>query len=133
MRHQDQQGDWYLIPGGGQHPGETLPEALQRECAEEIGTTVEVGDLCLVREYRSANHEFAAQDPTFHQVELFFVCTVPADYVPHCGAGADPGQVGVAWLPLADLTRYRLYPKLFQTLLAHGLPTGGVRYLGDIN
>ena len=48
-----------VLPGGGQHKGETLPEALRRECLEEINADVEVGDLLFVRDYISDHHEFA--------------------------------------------------------------------------
>ena len=35
------------FPGGKQEPGETLPEALRRECREELGIAVSVGGLCV--------------------------------------------------------------------------------------
>ena len=43
----DDRGDFYLLPGGGQRPGETMIQALQRECREEINCQVEVGDIQL--------------------------------------------------------------------------------------
>nr|WP_317851925.1 NUDIX domain-containing protein [Planococcus sp. 4-30] len=33
----DDEGFFYLFPGGGQDHGETLPETVKRECLEEIG------------------------------------------------------------------------------------------------
>ena len=45
VRYRDENGDWYILPGGGQKHGEPLAEALQRECQEEIGTTVQMGEL----------------------------------------------------------------------------------------
>jgi len=44
-------GERYALPGGGQDLGETLQQALVRECQEEIGTTVAVGGLLHVAEF----------------------------------------------------------------------------------
>lgn len=35
-------GDYYSLPGGGQHTYETLQEAIVRECLEETGYKVKV-------------------------------------------------------------------------------------------
>ncbi len=61
--------DLWCAPGGGVEPGRSLPENLTREVHEETGLTVAVGGLALVNEFH---------DPRtgFHQVDLFFRCTI---------------------------------------------------------
>jgi ADP-ribose pyrophosphatase YjhB (NUDIX family) len=36
-RNSDPEGDWYILPGGGQNHSEPLHATLRRECLEEIG------------------------------------------------------------------------------------------------
>src|SRR5437879_2738782 len=50
IKCQGRAGLFYILPGGGQEPGEDLVVCLQRECLEEIGVGVEVGPLRYVRE-----------------------------------------------------------------------------------
>jgi len=132
VRNHDDLGDWYMLPGGGQSHGETIEQALQRECLEEVGTGVVMGRLLFVRDYIAAHHEFAKTDGEAHQIELMFKCKLPRGATPGMGENPDSYQDGVAWLPLATLAQYRLYPSPLRTLLAKPLPKGTV-YLGDVN
>lgn len=43
------------LPGGGIEPGETIYEALERECLEELGIKVEIVSLTGVYYHRSYN------------------------------------------------------------------------------
>jgi len=43
--------EYYALPGGAQEEGESLVDALQRECEEEIGSTISIGELLLVADY----------------------------------------------------------------------------------
>lgn len=61
--------DLWCAPGGGAEPGASLPENLAREVFEETGLTIQVGAPCLVNEFHSPDHGF-------HQVEVFFRCTL---------------------------------------------------------
>jgi 8-oxo-dGTP diphosphatase len=121
--------EYYYLPGGGQEKFETLEQALKRECIEEIDAKVIVGNLLFVRDYIARNHEFAAFDPNFHQVDFFFECTLEPDQIPKNGASPDSTQLGVCWLPLRELETANLYPKKLKTALF----TRDRVYLGDVN
>lgn len=59
----------WCAPGGGCEAGQSLPQNLAREVQEETGLTIRVGPPVLV-------NEFHDPDTGFHQVDLFFRCTV---------------------------------------------------------
>ncbi len=131
-KNTDPWGIFYLLPGGGQMPGESLHEALKRECREEIGVEVEIGDLVFIRDYIARNHEFAEIEPDIHQIELMFLCTLPEDQVPHNGVQPDTSQISVEWLSLRDLETHRIYPKAIKRYLVLPIQTRAI-YLGDVN
>jgi len=109
------QGERFALPGGAQDPGETLLEALQRECQEEIGTQVDIGDLLTVADYFKQRD---TQPPsTRHLLEFLFSCNVPQDYIPQNGHHPDKCQVEVIWARLSDLDQIMLFPRS----LAHDL------------
>jgi 8-oxo-dGTP diphosphatase len=131
--HADVEDAWYSLPGGGQHSGESLANAVKRECLEELGVPVQVGALRYVRDYISANHEFSAEDPDVHHVELMFECTLLADLASAQPTHPDNDQLGLAWLPLTELPSLRFYPALLRTLLPRGPGQDSPVYLGDVN
>ncbi|MDA8132182.1 MAG: NUDIX domain-containing protein [Elusimicrobia bacterium] len=131
MRARDRTGVYYLLPGGGQRNGETLHEALARECAEETGILVGPGRARYVRDYIARNHEFAKSDGDFHQVEVMFLCS--------CAGRAkgprapDAAQTGHSWVPLTRLGKIRLYPSVLKSLITYDGKMRGPVYLGDSN
>jgi 8-oxo-dGTP diphosphatase len=134
VKNRDEQGDWYCLPGGGQRAGETLPEALQRECLEEVGLPIAVGRLRYVRDYIGANHEFAEEsDGDAHQIELMFECAVHPGDTASLGSAPDSMQIGVRWVSLDGLDQCRLYPKVLVALLKEREGPSHPVYLGDVN
>jgi ADP-ribose pyrophosphatase YjhB (NUDIX family) len=133
IKMRDRSGIFYILPGGGQHHGETLREGLQRECLEEIGTDVEVGELLYVREYIGKNHEFRSSHQAFHQVENVFRCTLPNPDSIGIGSELDKKQIGVEWIPLADLPNRRLLPEVIKPYFQNGDFIPNTNYLGDVN
>jgi 8-oxo-dGTP diphosphatase len=61
--------DLWCAPGGGVHPGTSLPENLIREVYEETGLTITVGLPALINEF----HDPASG---FHQVDIYFHCQI---------------------------------------------------------
>jgi 8-oxo-dGTP diphosphatase len=61
----------WCAPGGGVEPHNSLPDNLAREIHEETGLTVRVGAPCLVNEFHDPDHNF-------HQVDVYFRCTLVA-------------------------------------------------------
>ena len=125
--------DWYILPGGGQHHGESLTDAVKRECMEEASIRVIPGDILFVRDYISGNHEFAEEDHGAHQVELMFHCVIEDSSKPENGSHTDRMQTGVVWIPLNRIEEYSLYPSQLKEILKKGIPENHPVYLGDIN
>ncbi len=67
--------DLWCAPGGGVERGQSLPDNLAREVMEETGLSIEVGAPALVNEF----HDPAA---TFHQVDIYFRCTITSGAMP---------------------------------------------------
>lgn len=66
--------DLWCAPGGGVNAHTSLPQNLIREIHEETGLTVSVQDPCLV-------NEFHDPDGTFHQIDIYFRCTITAGVI----------------------------------------------------
>lgn len=103
----------YAFPGGGQEPGETLIEALNRECLEEIGTEVEVNKLLHVADYFKQSNSMQGKNK--HLVEFFFDCAIPECYTPRNGQRPDKHQVAVVWKDIEQLEQAGFF---MQTLVS---------------
>ncbi|MCW1950484.1 MAG: NUDIX hydrolase [Octadecabacter sp.] len=94
----------WCAPGGGAEPHQSLPENLAREVMEETGLTVDVHNPCLINEFH---------DPkgTFHQVEVFFRCTLVAGKLDP--AWQDPEHIVSLrkWVTRDEMDRLTVRPK----------------------
>lgn len=94
-----QQSALWCAPGGGVEPHASLPDNLAREVHEETGLTVAVGAPCLVNEFHAPGRDF-------HQVDIYFRCTLVAGDPD--GAWTDPDgvvnrRIWVTQAEMADL------------------------------
>jgi 8-oxo-dGTP diphosphatase len=123
---------FYLLPGGGQEPGESLPECVRREVREEIGVEVEVGDLRFVRDYIGARHDRTEQESGVHALELMFECRLLTEPVDG-GAAPDIYQIGIEWLPLDRIEEYNFRPHALRPHLRAWGESAAPVYVGDVN
>ena len=99
------QSDLWCAPGGGVEANASLPDNLMREVMEETGLSVAVGPPVLV-------NEFHDPDARFHQVDIYFRCTIIA------------GTPGADWTdPEGVVTRRRLFTRA---------EMAGIRYKPDL-
>lgn len=101
IRIQDGDELFHIMPGGGQQPGELLPDAVAREVAEELGLRVQPVDLVFVIE--------GARGEPFHRIDLVFRCEYLGE-IENAELHGDTHQVGFDWLDIATLNRSTLYP-----------------------
>ncbi len=120
----------YALPGGGQDLGETLEDALQRECMEEINTRVEMIRLLNVADFFKQRH---VEPPSLRQhLEILFECGVPEDYQPMNGPHPDKQQVAVEWVPINQLSETPFLPAELGTLLQQATRSPTPGYLGKL-
>jgi 8-oxo-dGTP diphosphatase len=129
LRKEGEIGKYYVLPGGGQDPGELLTETLRRECLEELGAKVEVGCLRFVQEYVGDNHLFKDLHGKLHFVNLYFECRLLEPVLTH-PLSPDAGQVGLEWLEVDRLGEAAFFPRVLAGRLGPA-EAGEIAYLGD--
>lgn len=100
VKLEEEDGVFYIMPGGGQNAGELLPSAVEREIAEETGIDVKAVDVAFLIEGTGGESS--------HRVDIVFLC----DYLGTSETESRPdiNQTGYDWLPIDTLNTAPLYP-----------------------
>ncbi|MBQ3669256.1 MAG: NUDIX domain-containing protein [Clostridia bacterium] len=121
-------GVYYALPGGGQHDGELLTEAVRREVMEETGLSVEPMRLSAIYERVSNVHE---GNVNAHKMYFVFLCRYLSDIPPREPVERDAYQVGMEWIDVKKAKEASLFPKVIRDNLPLLLDYGETIYLGS--
>lgn len=104
-------GEYYSLPGGGQEQFESLAEAIQRECLEETGYTVEpvrfvalMEEICLDPIIRERYLQYA------HKMLHLFLCRLTTTDRAE-PTETDDLQVAIEWISAEEVPHINLLPK----------------------
>ncbi|UVI32737.1 NUDIX domain-containing protein [Paenibacillus spongiae] len=112
LRRSGIQGEFFVLPGGGQEHGESIRETLVREVFEEVSLRVEPEELLFINEFIGSKHSaFPEQERDVHQLDFTFLCKVEGNEEAKIGQTPDVHQTGIAWIPLSEIMSYDLHPK----------------------
>lgn len=96
--------DYYVIPGGGQNPGEAALQTAQREIAEELGWTIPQQDLTTAFTIQNQDRQ-----------ESYFLYQTSQTYTPHI-QGEEKARSHArnlylpCWVTLQELNSINLQP-----------------------
>ena len=111
VRHEKSETDQYwLVPGGGLHFGESMEEAVRRELREEVRLSeVTLGGLAFA-------HDTIAPDGARHLVNLYFAVEA---WSGEPAIGEDPVVAEVRFVPFDEIPGLRMFPAIQAPLTAY--------------
>jgi len=121
----------FALPGGRQDTGETLANALIRECKEEVGA--DISNIALLHVVDWFKPRDCIPPLTRQHVEFLFSCDVDDSYIPQNGIHPDKHQVEVIWVKIDALDNLPCHPNSMLALLPGIKNKKSTIYLETIN
>ena len=119
-------GEYYALPGGGQHTGEMLSETVKRELLEETGDSVVPLRLAGIYERISEGR----RDGNSHKIYFIFLCRL-TDEARKKPTETDRFQVGCDWIDLRGIHRQNLFPRAIRDNIAGLIGRGETIFIGS--
>ena len=106
----DEKRKYYYAIGGAVHLGEMTSDAAVREVREESGLEVEIDRLVMVQEnlFNMGFH---------HELAFYYLMKDIGEQEISSDRVQDFNEEGLAWLPVAELENYNVYPRIYRSLL----------------
>ncbi len=123
MKYQYGEQFIYNLPGGNPDPGELLSETISRECMEELGIDVEVGQMLLMGQVSGTEN----RDDVLH---IIFEGELIGG-IPELQVGETNAQE-VLWLPINQLSQVTMYPNIGMELTDLLITQQKGKYVGAI-
>jgi len=124
-------GVYYTLPGGGQHPYETLHEAVIRECLEETGYTVIPVRFVALYEEIQMDAEVREKYPDYtHRIYHVFVCEIANEKLGE-PTEKDSSQTASEWVAIGALDTIRLFPNAIGENIVNLLNSPAAMFLGS--
>jgi len=108
---------YYYSVGGRVMFGESSAEAVLREIVEETRVKMEIERLAFIHE-NFFLHKETGNEP-FHEISFFYIVkpVEKLDVAALNGRSFEANGEPLCWLPLDQLSEYRLFPEFFKTEL----------------
>ncbi len=123
MKYQYGEHFIYNLPGGNPDPGELLSETIARECMEELGIDVEVGQMLLMGQVSGTEN----RDDVLH---ILFEGELIGG-IPELQVGETNAQE-VLWMPIDQLSHVTMYPNIGMELTDLLITQQKGKYVGAI-
>jgi len=129
--YDEHNGEYYSLPGGGQHTYETLHEAVIRECLEETGYNIKPKRFVALCEEICENTKARELFPQYaHKMYHIFLCEL-VDDIAVKPIEIDEMQISSEWIDIEYLDKIHLLPNMLNENIVKMIRSETPMFLGS--